>query len=393
MSPPSKILLVQLAADISGSAISGRLIAEGLLAAGMEVEVVFGYEGPIIDQYRDIGCGTHIVPHKSWLRRANFARSFRNISTELINSQALRKLAKQLQPDLIYVNSIVSLAGVVAAYRLGIPCVWHIRELFQDIGGEMYVPSFGGRRFVRSLLKLPDQVVCISNAVAENILQGARSDCTIIPNAVSEHSFDLSLSSADCKQHFRVPSGSMIVGVPGTLRPMKGHTFFLDAALQIPDCHFVITGDGEASFVHSLKQKVRDLGIEDRTHFLGTVSDMQYFYRMCDVICIPSRAEPFGRTVIEAFAAQLPVVASNVGGIREIIDHEQTGLLVEYGDISALAHQINRLLTNDSLRFALATSAREKAERNYKKEIYQQRILNIVTPLITVPRRPEPNTA
>ena len=68
------------------------------------------------------------------------------------------------------------------------------------------------------------------------------------------------------------------------------------------------------------------LASADRIHFVGWVEDMPAFYRACDMVCIPSRAEPFGRTAIEAFAVGTPVVATAVGGLQEIVEDERTGL-------------------------------------------------------------------
>src|SRR5207248_4108745 len=122
----------------------------------------------------------------------------------------------------------------------------------------------------------------------------------------------------------------------GTLRPVKGHPFFLDAAAaaikRIPDCRFVIAGTGEARYVEALKAQVAMLGLTAGVRFLGKVEQMPAFYRACDVVCVPSMSESFGRTVIEAFASLTPVVATAVGGMRETVEHGRTGLLVAYGD-------------------------------------------------------------
>jgi glycosyltransferase involved in cell wall biosynthesis len=92
---------------------------------------------------------------------------------------------------------------------------------------------------------------------------------------------------------------------------------------------------------------------------------------------VPSRAEPFGRVVIEAFAAGVPVVGSAVGGIRETVRHEQTGLLVPYGDDEQLAQAILRLLGDVRLRERLVAEARRQAEAEYRQDVYQDTIAAI----------------
>ena len=105
---------------------------------------------------------------------------------------------------------------------------------------------------------------------------------------------------------------------------------------------------------------------------------MPSFYRACDLACIPSRAEPFGRTVIEAFAAGVPVIATAVGGIAETVDDEETGLLVPYGNDQLLTDALERLTADDALRERIRTRARTVARKEYHERVYKQRILEVV---------------
>ena len=285
---------------------------------------------------------------------------------------------------MVYVNSLVSLAAAAAARWLGIPCIWHVRELFDDVGGEMRVPAVGGRRLVRwSLRRLADRVVVISQSVAENVLGGVRSErVAVVPNAVPAEFFELARTRRECRGLLGLPEDVPIVGVPGTLRPVKGHPSFLEAAARLAaensDCEFAITGDGEPAYRSELVAQIENAGLGERVHFLGLVEEMPSFYRACDVVCVPSQSESFGRTVIEAFAVGTPVVATAVGGMRETIEDGGTGLLVEYGDVEALAGALGRLLGDERLRSALAWRARQKAESEYREEIHQARICGIV---------------
>jgi glycosyltransferase involved in cell wall biosynthesis len=105
---------------------------------------------------------------------------------------------------------------------------------------------------------------------------------------------------------------------------------------------------------------------------------MRHFYRACDVVCVPSRAEPFGRTVIEAFAVGAPVVASAVGGICETIADGRTGFLVQFDDAEGLARALQRLLREADLGTRLADAARQDALDKYRVSTYHARINEIV---------------
>ena len=377
-----KVLLVQHCAALSGSTISGHLIARGMREAGSPVDVAFGFDGPCRALYEEIGCRTHVVPHKNWLRAKRWDRSLRCIAAERRRAREFERLIRQAQPDVVYVNSIVSLAAAVAAKRVGVPCMWHIRELFEDVGGEMQIPAFGGRRLVRRYLRrYADRLVAISHAVVENVI-GDDRDVTLIPNAVADEFFEFNLSRSEARATLRLPTEGRIVGVPGTLRPVKGHQFFLKAAAQVavmhPNCRFAMTGDGPDAYHRQLLDEADDLGLAGRIDWLGTTQDMPAFYRACDLVCVPSASESFGRTAIEAFACGTPVIASAVGGLKETIEDGSNGLLVEYGNVAGLAGAMSRLLTDEELRERLSVAAREDAEERFSEGRYRAAINTIV---------------
>ena len=386
-----RVLLVQHCAEYSGSTISGWLVAEGFRKAGWDVDVAFGFEGPAVASYEALGCRTHVVPHKNWSRGGNVLQSGKRMWVEWRNAGAFWRLMREIRPDVVYVNSLVSLAGAVAARRERVPCVWHVRELFDEVGGEMRVPALGGKRLVRWALKrYAARRVAISRAVVENVLGGGL-ECEIVPNAVGDEFFDTEMDRGEARRALGLPEGGAIVGVPGTLRPVKGHPFFLAAAARMvetnPECRFAITGDGETGYVEQLRERAAELGLAERIDWLGTVKEMPAFYRACDVVCVASRSESFGRTAIEAFACGTPVVASAVGGLRETIEDGRTGLLVEYGDVAGLSDSVVRMLGDPELRARMAVEARREAEGKYTAKAYQERINEIVRAAARVTRR------
>jgi glycosyltransferase involved in cell wall biosynthesis len=388
-----RVLFVQHASDLSGSTISGQLVSSGFRQALWHVDAVFGSVGAGIAAYDRLGCVTHVTPHKNWLRGGNSIQSVRRIITEAGASQQFVRLARQFRPDVIYVNSIVSLAAAVAARRLRIPCVWHIREQFDDVGGEMRIPPCGGKSLVRRVIATcADHTVLLSDAARDNVLgKNWGGKASVVPNAADDCFFELAATPAECRALFGLPERGMIVGVPGTLRPVKGHEFFLNAAAAVAvrgaTCDFVITGDGEPKYFEKLQHLAGELGLTGRVRFLGAVTRMPEFYRACDLVCIPSQAEAFGRTVIEAFAAGVPVVASAVGGMRETVDHGTTGLLVDFGDVSGMSDALIQLLENPGLRQRLAAAAHLKARTHYSAGIYRDRINRIVTTTVEARER------
>ncbi len=377
-----RVLLVQHSASRDGSTFSGLLLADGLRDAGWALRVVFGHSGPMEAVYAERGHATSVVPHKNWLRRAHPARFMNDVITEYRRASAFDRCIAQVRPDVVYVNSVVSLAAVVAARRAGVPVVWHLRELFADVGGEMHAPGWAKPLVRRLIARLPDRLVAPSRAIAENLLSAAADRVTIVPNAAGRRFFEEERTRDEARRNLQLPADGPILGVPGTLRPVKGHMFFFDAVAPLVDRYpaltLAITGHGAASYEQALQARVQELGLAGRTRFLGSIADMPAFYRACDVVCVPSRAEPFGRTVIEAMAVGTPVVATAVGGIREIVRPEENGLLVPYGDHAALASALDRLLGDADLRARLVETARWDAREWFHERVYQNRLINLV---------------
>lgn len=377
---PKSAVIVQHSSNYGGSTLSGQLVALALADLGWHVHVVFAFQGPFVDIFCNEGFPVRVIEHKSWLRTNHPIRFIRQLHTEEKAANRFVEFFESVQPNLVYINTLVSLAPAIAAKRMSIPTLWHIRELFSNVGGEMKCPGRIGRTYVRrTVRRLARQVVVISKAVGENILGRAQvTQAEVVHNAVASKFFETRKEETPYRRALGLPEHVPIVGVPGTLRPMKGHLFFLKSVPEIllaePSCHFAITGDGTSSYKAQVIDLARSLGILPCVHFLGTVKCMEKFYHACDVVCIPSASEPFGRTVIEAFASRVPVVATSVGGIVETIRDGENGLLVGYEHASELAQKIVRLLRDPHLRNRFAEKAHEDAVKYFHEQQYRQRI-------------------
>lgn len=377
-----KILVAQHSAALDGSAHSGLLLANGLREAGWDTHVAFGFEGPIIEPYAAAGHETHVVPHDNWLRRDRTHQFAKDVWLEWRKASAFEALVGEIQPDIVYLNTVVSLAGALAARRKRLPCVWHLREMWADVGGEMHAPSWTVPVVQRVIRGHADRLVANSTATARNLMGSEAVVDEVVPNAVRAAFFEEARTPAAARVAFDLPADASVVGVPGTLRPMKGHPFFFDALAPVlrerDEVCVAVTGEGTESFTARLREQVRTLGIESRVHFLGWVDDMPAFYRACDLVCVPSRAEPFGRTAIEAFATGTPVIATAVGGLQEIVTDGETGRLVPYGNEEALAAAVRQLLGRPALRQKMVNHARQVAGEQYHERIYKSRTADVV---------------
>ena len=382
----NSILIVQYSANLDGSSYSALILADGLRAAGWTTNILFGFEGAIVPKFIQHGHNVLVLPHKNWLRNRSTFRFLKDISFEGLKVPNFIHLFRRLKPDIIYVNTLVSLSAVLAASYIRIPIIWHIRELFSDVGGEMQV-NYASRNVARLIVnRLSKEIIVNSSAVKDNILGQTKRNIHIIPNAIQDSFFSNDLDRINSRHILQLPVSPRIIGVPGTLRPMKGHPFFIESIAPIlkyqEDIIVAITGDGDKSYVELLKSLVDQLGIEDKVRFLGRVNDMKPFYTACNIVVIPSRAEPFGRVIIEAFAARTPVIATKVGGIPEIIDDNRNGKLVEYGNTIQLREAVNSLLQNAEIAESFINQGLSDAQSLYTERIYKNRIIKVCNAVI-----------
>ncbi|WP_374470980.1 glycosyltransferase [Phenylobacterium sp.] len=151
----------------------------------------------------------------------------------------------------------------------------------------------------------------------------------------------------------------------GRLHEAKAHDVTLQALTELPDAWLWIAGAGPLE--HKLKAMAAALGVEHRVRFLGWRTDASALYRAADVCVFPSRYEPLGNVVIQAWAHGLPVVAAESQGPKALIDDGEDGLLVPVDDAPALASAVRRMLNEPMLRIRLAQNGLARVEGEFSE--------------------------
>jgi glycosyltransferase involved in cell wall biosynthesis len=211
----------------------------------------------------------------------------------------------------------------------------------------------------RAAYTVAHRIVANSCAAAERLRQEGvpAKKISVIANGLDAHAFAVRPGRSRRRR----------IVVVANLRPEKGHDVLIDAAVEIvrrhPEAEFEFVGGGSEH--DALTERARTRGVLDRIAFAGHCPDVAERLATADVFVLPSRSEAFPNAVLEAMAAGLPVVASGVCGIRELVAHEQTGLLVPPDRPDALTHQICRVLEDDSLAGRLGLAARADARARY----------------------------
>lgn len=271
---------------------------------------------------------------------------------------SLRKLVRRLRPDAVLSASLPSSVAFKMLKGLGVRFPLYVRE-----GNVFERHGFRSRLFDRLSAFLVAGYIVNANAIKDDLVRrlGIRAEkINVVYNGLDTARF---APDGEVRQRMRAELGvseqtPVVIHVGSMGNDQKGQDVLIDAWEQLPegtDAVLVFIGAGSRRSV--LQARAEPLG--DRVRFLGERSDIPDLLRAADVCAFPSRWEGMPNAVLEAMAAGLPVVATPVGGIPEILSDHESGLLVPAGEVSALTAALKRLIEDASLRVRLGRRGRQ----------------------------------
>jgi len=269
------------------------------------------------------------------------------------------------QPDLMHVHTphpAAAFAAYVARYR-GPLVVTHHSDTLGRRGLQKLV-----RPFIRNLMSRAHRIIVTSQRYLETSpeLTDYRDKCVVIPLSIPEG------ASAPCDpaavSEVRSRFGDNLILAVGRLVPYKGFEYAIRAMSQLEGTLAIV---GVGPLKKQLSELVAALGLTKKVHFLGKVGDLRPYYGAAKVLALPSisRAEAFGIVQLEAMAAGLPVVNTDIdSGVPEVSIHGQTGFTVSPADADGLAGALQLLITNEYQRRKMGEAARERVQVEYSVE-------------------------
>ena len=295
----------------------------------------------------------------------------------------VRLLAETGRCDLVYVNTVLRAAPILAARLRRRPVVLHVRE------AETYlVPRSRWRRWrLRRMLGAAQRVICVSEAVRRLVLAVpgtglAPEHVVTVHNGIDTGAFAPDETARD---RFRaahgIPGDAPVIAFIGSLRHRKGIDVFLRAAARLagqhPAAHFVIAGGTDTEIAALTRDLVPDR-LAPRLHFLGFVADVRPVLWGADILAMLSRCEPFARVNLEASAAGCAVVATAVDGNLEIFEDGVNAAVIPPGDPEATVAALTRLVQDPALRARLAAAARTRVAGRFTLAACHDRIAAIL---------------
>lgn len=341
---PRRILLTLNALDMSGIAFSTLNLIPGLLSKGARVMVLAREGGEREESFRSLG--VEVALHSY-------------VGVPLLRRGALAAVDRW-KPHLVHAQALdVAPVSAELARHCGIPLVVTVNRLGQE---ERFLADHTGIG-----------VIAVSDAIRERLTNRAgidRERVICIPNGL-----DL--------RHFPAPRfvdkkpGLPVVGTYGRLAEEKGQRVFLEAAARLlkdgVDAEFLIMGQGPDKV--QLRKLANTHGIRHRLTFVPPTSSDNRNLGHLDVFVEPSYQEGLGLSVLQAMATGVPVVASGVGGIYNLIEDGETGVLVNKGDPEGLSKAIRQMLNRPAERTEMARAARQRVEERFESSVVAKKVL------------------
>lgn len=390
-SSPTTILFFDHTSKMGGGEISLLNLVTHLDRTRFEPVVVLATDGPLREKLSVAGVETHVLPLSpavSEVRKDSLtgprAISWRQGVEIARYTWRLRAFARARGAQILHTNSLkADIIGALAGRLGGLPVIWHVRDRIADD----YLPSAATRAFRLLCRILPHYVVVNSAATLETLQLPAQRRARVIYNGIVHDGLLLMAEiEEDLNQVAKAPgkvqsgsgaapngAGAPCIGLVGRISPWKGQDVFLRAAALVrakhPDAHFQIIGAplfGEEEYEKELHQLAARLELGSSVEWLGFRSDVPHLVSQMTMLVHASKTgEPFGQVVVEAMMAGRPVVATNGGGIPEIVVEGQTGLLVPMGDVDSMARAMLRLLDDPEAARAMGQAGRRRATENF----------------------------
>ena len=354
-----KILHIINGQYLSGPEHTVLNLAKGIDRKRYEFHIACLFDGPLVQSAHEQGLMVHVLPMRSRFDLSVFVPLTRLIAQENI--------------DIVHTHSArANLVGRTAARLMKRPVVSHChaspkRETTNPLHN--WLLTFLDRLNARWV----DMFITISDTLRAELVQDgvAPGRVTTVRTCVDLRDFDPTLDGKGVRTELGIPGTSPVAGMVALLRPRKGPDYFLRAAAQVVTClptaAFLLVGNMcNKAYGDYLQDLANQLSISSNVMFAGFRGDIPATLPAVDVLVIPSIfGEDVPLVLIEAMAMAKPVVASAIGGIPEVIRHEETGLLVQPRDVKNLATSMIQVLSDPDLACRMGASGRALAESEF----------------------------
>ncbi|MDH4197925.1 MAG: glycosyltransferase family 4 protein [Candidatus Aminicenantes bacterium] len=363
----NRVLFVSHTAELKGAERFLLDILRTLDRSRFAPRLVVPRSGPLEEKAAAADIAVSVVPFKWWLTEPS--RMWKQPLANLWNRPAVSTVARLIKTngmDLVFSNSAAVAVGALAARRARVPHVWFIHEVL-DGARPMLRSLFGYRHLVRMICRRSRRVVVNSLASARAFAGCAAVD--VVYNGLPDGAGRVE-PRAELRPELGLDDEARAVGVVGTIFPGKGQREAVLAlaslAARFPRLKLLLIGEAaDVGYVRQIEKTIARHGLGGRVVFTGFRSDLDEVLGLLDLLLIPSTVDSFGRVALEAMAAEVPVVAVARGGLPEVVEHGETGFLVDGPEPDTLAAGMAAVLDSPVRAREVAARARRAVRRRF----------------------------
>ena len=340
-----RVLFISHSAQLMGAELSLVELLENLDLNSLEPLVLVPGKGPLSQELDRLGVRWLKQPLPWWMGRRNWPPVFAfRLCIAVWRRRAVTHLFMTIKPDVVYTNSLVTPMGAWVAKSLGIPHIWHVRELPE--GNSSLRTPLSLALIYRCVNAWSTLVACNSQAVARQLRShGVRASVLHNPVKAPDRGELSSEFAASCRPRMLVV---------GTISGPKGQEVAIRALPHLSEGSLHLVGAGSSRYVERLSNLANALGVGERVHFYGHQAAVGSFFEGADLVIVPSAAEAFGRTVVEAMLWGRQVLGSDSGALVDLLPDEAR---FRVGDPLALAAGVRRLAGADPSETVLRARA------------------------------------
>lgn len=375
---PQNILILHGSSDLYGASKIILNVAEVLSNHQFSVFFILSEDGPLVEELRKLNVEVHFCK-LGILRRKYF--SVKGILNRLLVLQNARKeisaFIKEKDINIIYSNTTAVLIGVFLSAQHKRKHIWHIHEIFDR-------PAILKRFIGWTLQKYDSTVICVSQAVKKSWEKYITNrDGEVIYNGLD--CVDILNAKPGFRESCGIKEDEVVIAMVGRVNLVKGQKYFLEIASILSKEHknikFVMVGDvypGNEYLYEELNEIKTKYKLEDVVIDLGYRKDIPEILREIDIFILPSiKPDSLPTAVLEAMAAGKPVVATELGGAKEMIIENSTGFLIPTNDAQIASEKISVLVKSPVLRKTMGMEGKKRASSHFSKAEFDKNILSL----------------
>ena len=361
------ILFIHQSAELYGSDKTLLLLLKHIDKTRFYPVVVLPNEGPLKSELDKENIKVVIAPvlkvYRKMFTPQNILKFVKDIKKGV---DALDILNKHHHFDIVYSNTLAVLLGIIYAKKRKIKHLWHVHEIIVH-------PKVIASIFPKILMRYSNLVICNSNATQNNLtvrIPELKSKTKVIYNGMELNSENKAVAQ---KTDFGFNETDIIITLVGRISRLKGHKLLLDVftnhLIKNENIKLLFVGspvEGQEQYLDEIQNSINRNKLQTKVKILPFLNDLNGIWSITDIAIMPStEAESFGLVAVEAMLAKKPVVASDLGGLSEIVINNKTGFLFDPNSKEALSEALFKLIESPSLRSEFGEKGYERAIKEF----------------------------